>query len=392
MRIACDCFTKGPKVHLHYSFFYKPLKFLTKTIATMKKQLLTVWILLSTFSLQSFALQLSNEKDQLNPTIENAPSKPLCPHDTVVLSTQEYDSYQWYSRTHWGTKQPISGANQQELTYYQEPDSFHYLSVKVTHNGQEAFSPEVLIDLYLFRPQLYATGENVNEDMFGNIHACKDNFRLTLFFGDSLGFSEYQWIRSGEPIEGANDGYYEVEVPGFYEILATPNQCPNLTVYSDNAFNVSIYDPTPPVITQEGDSLLANWNIGQWFYEEEVIPGATHWVLIPEKEGYYTFEYIRNGCPAMSKPYLFSFPTNIDNDLLKIHEIILSPIPARDRMEVRSDLEIEYFEIYDIFGRKVKSKPLNTNSIDVTGLSNGNYYIYLHTTLGGVVKKFIKSY
>jgi hypothetical protein len=83
-----------------------------------------------------------------DPTVEG--ETILCPGGTSVLSTQVYDSYQWYQRPYGDTiAVPIPGATGPTYTVT-EADVISYISVEATLNGCTEISPEVLIDGYVF--------------------------------------------------------------------------------------------------------------------------------------------------------------------------------------------------------------------------------------------------
>ncbi len=357
----------------------------------MKQPLPLVLIFITLFLLNSNSLFSGNNSRQLDPTIENAPDGPLCPFEEVSLTTQEYDSYQWYSRPGNGTSQPVSGATQRTFSFTPEPENFYYIRVKVTLDGEEAFSQEVLIDQRLFNPGISATGENIQQDIWGNIHACREDFRLTLFFNDSLEYTNPKWVRSGKPMEDATQYYHQVSESGYYQISASPVECPNLIVYSDQSFNIEIHDPEPPTITQQGDSLLADWNIGQWYFEQTPIDGAIYWVLVPEEEGYYTFEYTQNGCPATSEPFLFSMSTGISKNNNPPPKVVLSPNPATNKLTIHSHEPVNYIEIFDNSGKRIVEKEMSQSHVDISWMNSGIYYIHIFTNEGFSVKKFIKA-
>ncbi|MFW5707881.1 MAG: T9SS type A sorting domain-containing protein [Bacteroidota bacterium] len=345
-------------------------------------------VLLTTISFTTYSQE--GAKNTLNPTIENAPPTPLCPNEEITLSTQEYDTYQWYRRYHSGTSQPIPGATGREFAVQLANQEFYYVSVRVTLNGQEASSPEVLLDQYVFSMKLSAQGENIWQDMWGGLHMCEGNYQLTLNIKDSHNFYNYQWYCSGEALVDATSDVLEVTKSGYYTATANHPFCPDLLVYSDDAFDISIHNPEPPVVTQQGDSLLANWNIGQWYYEEEPLPGATHWVLIPENEGYYAFEYERDGCPARSEPIMFS-TTSIADDLNMQSEVKIYPVPASDQLNIKTPGHFSSYQIIDKNGKIVKADQLQSNAIKIGELENGIYYIRLSGNTTTTTKSFIKA-
>jgi hypothetical protein len=324
------------------------------------------------------------EKNGLFPVIENAPQEALCPETTVTLSTQEYDSYQWYIRCHWGTSEPIPGEINRELTI--TPPTLRYVKVKVTLDGQSAFSQEVMLDQHFFLPPIWAYGENVWQDPSYNIHGCAENFKLEFFGADSAYYFNFQWYNGNTPIEGANTNYYKAKGSGLYYFTASPYRCPNVVAKSRDSWRVFIHDPEIPTITQSGDSLLASWNLGQWYYEGEKIPGATSWIFLPQHDGHYQFEYKRNGCYAISEPFLYTSSTSIPN--MPSISFKLFPQPADNHLNVEADFNIEEYRIFNSFGRQVDSGYLPSGSIDISSLPSGVYLLQIN---GSLTKKFVVS-
>jgi hypothetical protein len=54
-------------------------------------------------------------------------------------------------------------------------------------------------------------------------------------------------------------------------------------------------------------------------------------------------------------------------------------------------LEIESVSLYDTLGRKVMESNESTESIDVSNLTAGIYFIHIATASGTVTKKIIKE-
>ena len=71
------------------------------------------------------------------------------------------------------------------------------------------------------------------------------------------------------------------------------------------------------------------------------------------------------------------------------------PNPVKDRLHIETETEIEEVVIYDIYGRvqnlsNSATQQLN-NSIDVTGLNSGVYFIQIKTEEGNITKRFVKE-
>lgn len=358
----------------------------------MKKHLLS--LLMSAFVIYTGICipAQTQEKFDLLPTITGAPETAVCPNDVVVLETQEYDTYQWYLRLHGEPAKPVEGATERSFTIISEPGELFYVSVKVSQFGETAFSEEIIIDQY--NPIFYIGGEgkNVWQDSGANIHACEGNFEIFFYIhpSDTVDNFNFQWYQNHEPIENATDWIYQAHETGVYYASANNVVCPDWQIWSMSQFVLIVHDPEPPVITQEGDTLMASWNVGQWFYEEEEIPGATHWQLIPEQPGHYSFEYWKDGCPARSEPYLFEVPTGIDEALYA--QATIFPVPAQNNLTIHSEIVFANYSIYDNTGRLVLSGSMENNTLSVGALPSGIYHLQLTGKNNEVItRKFIKT-
>jgi len=71
--------------------------------------------------------------------------------------------------------------------------------------------------------------------------------------------------------------------------------------------------------------------------------------------------------------------------------ITIYPNPANDELKIENgELKIENVEIFDVYGRKIFNFQLSTfNSIDVSGLHSGIYFVKITTEQGVTTKKII---
>ena len=71
------------------------------------------------------------------------------------------------------------------------------------------------------------------------------------------------------------------------------------------------------------------------------------------------------------------------------------PNPVNDKLYVETDAEIEEVIIYDIYGRVQNLRNSETqklrNSIDVTNLNSGVYFVKVVTEKGETVQRFVKK-
>lgn len=383
MRIECYVFCHFSQIHLQGIKIY----LFPQHIKTMKNYLHLICLIILTLGI--LPTSQCQETSTLNPTIENAPEGPVCNWSEVTMHTQEYDTYQWYTHQVGGSPTPIDGATEREITLTINGDGF-FVFVVVTSDGEEATSDYVQIDLHVFHFDIYISGYGFQETPIGIIACENTDYDIVLRIPSIQLFKNPKWYRNGQLIEDATGYSISVNQTGYYTGSATSTVCPHIEYSSPGGFGLIIHKPETPTITQEGDSLMASWNVGQWYFEEEIIPEATHWILVPEAEGYYSFEYQEYGCYASSDPFYFSNTTGINDELLS-QKVSLYPVPAQNVLNITSEHYFVSYEIYDAFGKTVKSGQINGMGIDISNLAGGFYHISLHSPEGKVVKKFIKA-
>ncbi len=150
----------------------------------------------------------------------------LCPNQTGMLTTQVYDSYQWYKRPLFGgPAAPVTGATSQTLSIDAANDAGYYFKVEATLNGCTEFSPEVLVDSWVFLlPYTIIEGD----------YTLGGNGELILCQGDTIllicglpYIANLQWFDNGIPIPGANNDTLFVTSNGSYTFSGAPAVCPN---------------------------------------------------------------------------------------------------------------------------------------------------------------------
>ena len=88
------------------------------------------------------------------------------------------------------------------------------------------------------------------------------------------------------------------------------------------------------------------------------------------------------------------FENNI-KDIEKNININVYPNPVNDRLYIEAETEIEEVVVYDVYGRVQKLRNLETqklrNSIDLSELKSGIYFVKINTEKGNIVKRIIKD-
>lgn len=158
-----------------------------------------------------------------NPTVSG--DTLLCPNQSGSLTTQSYDSYQWYKKAFSGSPQAIPGATSQTLIIDYFNDAGYFFSVEATDNSCTEMSPEVLVDGYVFLPPVVQTTGNFTIGPNGETIICD---------GDTVYFTLLQpydtnitWFNNGIPISGATSPVLIVIDSGSYTVQAAPSICPN---------------------------------------------------------------------------------------------------------------------------------------------------------------------
>ncbi|MCF6131693.1 T9SS type A sorting domain-containing protein [Flavobacterium wongokense] len=251
----------------------------------------------------------SNAQCSFDPTITG--NRLVC-HDTdvVTLSTQTYDSYQWYRREwYWDTPNnpnpwvAVSGATNQTFTTNGASDFLFEFKVAVTLSGCTEDSPLELIDGFAYGlPYMISTFEDGTYEQidFAEFNIC-EGATVRLENGFTV-YGEHTWFKCvpstipAEPtdpciINGAHGLTYNATSDGTYGFYACTTYCPDLCEFlgdfnfiklnfgnfsfcalgtedPQNQLNVSVYpNPTAQFLnigrlpgTNKGDFTIADMN------------------------------------------------------------------------------------------------------------------------------------
>lgn len=207
----------------------------------------------------------------------------LCPDSegtAYVATDMAYDSYQWYVDFYpYDEFEPVDGATEASFTY----DTYTYSVSKikvVTTIGANTYHSNVLtIDSLGFLPIFFSTelqGDVTFDPNFEHYVLCGEG-AITSTIGNP--YTNVQWYKDGEEIEGATSQEYIITGPGVYYGIASPAECPD---YTDTTLPIEVVlcniDEPDPII--EGDELLCpgsegtaalindmNYDTYQWFWK-----------------------------------------------------------------------------------------------------------------------------
>ena len=306
-----------------------------------------------------------------DPTID--PAAPiLCPEEQAVLSTQVYDSYQWYKNG-----QPINGATDQTHVVTAFNDAGYSFSVEATLNGCTEMSPEILVDGWVFLPPFVMTV--APEPLFftqnGPVYCGSDSVLLVLMLPYD---TNIQWSNNGTPIPGATDDTLVVTEAGNYHVIGAPSICPNFMQQLGVGIPIAFLEPIQPVIMM-GDASICVTPEGvacQWYFNGAPVAGDSP-CIVPEVAGVYTVEVTYEpDCSLPAEPMII---TGVDEDLRGIVPNI-SPMPAQDAFTITgaTGRGIGAWFMLDATGRVVlqgNELGRSTARVDVRALQPGAYWM-----------------
>ncbi len=293
----------------------------------------------------------------------------LCPNEQGTLTTQVYDSYQWYK-----AGQPIAGETGPTLTVDAFNDAPYNFKVEATLDGCTEMSPEILVDGWAFLLPFVMTSDNYLFIDAGTAVFCEgDTARLILMPPYDINI---QWTNNGVPIPGATDDTLMILEPGNFHVSGAPSICPNFIQQLGVTVPIDFQAPIQPVITMSDNSLCASPEglAYQWYLDGVPIQGNTSCIMATSV-GVYTVDVNYDpDCSILSE----GVATNSIEDPISSPRFDVMPLPASDRLTVtaRGNSVIGSWQLLDATGRAVmRGDGLRRTSatIDVSALGIGTY-------------------
>ena len=321
--------------------------------------------------------------------------------NTIIYTSTNAFAMQWYYYN-----SPIPNATD---TFYEPTTSGLYSIVTVNEYGCATLSENVLVVICdsTYQPTLSANG-------------------MTILMEDSALFSNFNWYGDNGLITGITDPFLEVSVEGSYYINAIDSfgcsyfsepldvstdiqvACNEFTwldgvtyTSSNNTAshiltNISGYDSVvvldltiniSPAVTIAQNGTVLNvtsgatylWSTGE--VTQNITPTVTgwHWCIVTDA----------NGCESEQAFYEVLHLSTSVNDMLA-EQIAIYPNPTKGFLVIDTDYLIKKVRIFNVHGIVVESQ-FKENAIDVSDVSNGIYFLEIHTDKGLARKKFIKN-
>jgi alpha-tubulin suppressor-like RCC1 family protein len=184
-------------------------------------------------------------------------------------------------------------------------------------------------------------------------------------------------------------GYIEAGWSSSHFLFTEANACVSTTV------NVNVSATPVPVITANGDTLstIAGTSY-QWYFNGNIIPGATNQTHIANAGGEYFVEVTNAlGCAGTSAVYTVSL-ANVKDILVDRLNIYPNPASNQLTVEVPESIQSSFsIVIYDHMGRIVYNEEMSNKTdiqIDLQAFESGVYHLILHNTEQHFDTRFVR--
>ncbi len=306
----------------------------------------------------------------------------LCAGDSIVLSLQTYDTYQWYRSLDGQNWSPIQGAN--TATLVQTLDTLFYFRAEVSLNGCYETTESVFVDGYVFLlPVVISVGDFTIGPNGEAILCPTDTMRLILMEPYN---TNVQWYNFGQPMPNeSNDTLVLSNASGAYTVVASPDMCPNISFWLGVNVEVQFLTVPVPVVAINGTTLSVSnpgsFTTFQWYLDGQEVPGATGPTWTAAASGFYTVSGVdANGCASFPSDPILVLVSSID-EVQDPSALRVWPNPAVGgtvRLDWPSGEALERLEICSADGRTVRRFLLGSGAVpelDLTDLPSGAYLI-----------------
>jgi hypothetical protein len=189
------------------------------------------------------------------------------------------------------------------------------------------------------------------------------------------------WVQTYDSKEVHNSNYLN-------EYIEHPYPVQNLQVTDDSNITISWEAP------EQGNPLGYNLYVNN----ELVLENTTELsYTVENSEAIYGVEVValyENNIKSIGVIALLLFEDDI-KDIETSNNVTVYPNPVNDMLYIETETEVEEVVVYDIYGRVQNLRNLETqklrNSIDLSELKSGIYFVKINTEKGNIVKRIIKD-
>ena len=193
--------------------------------------------------------------------------------------------------------------------------------------------------------------------------------------------------------EGEDDG----EEPEYPEPTTVPD-APVINVYAENSGLIVIeweaVETAMFYYVYHKGKLVGDGQVMGTEVEIKVYPETEYCFTVTAVNTVGESEHSNEACATT--PAEGEDPINPDGNIeVAENNFNIYPNPVNDRLYIETESEIEEVVVYDVYGRVQNLRNSETqklrNSIDVTDLNSGIYFVKVVTENGEVVKRFVKK-
>lgn len=179
----------------------------------------------------------------------------------------------------------------------------------------------------------------------------------------------------------------------------SPSIYPFMEIYGDSSFNGeaacnSFNGISDFSIPENFETLELNFNTEECGFQIHNLFENSFFSFLISVSDYYITEnaeglILNMGNPLMGSAIFQDYPLSTNSFIL--NNITLYPNPVNSNLYLNTNtILLSEIEVYSASGKKVLGKSGNTNTIDLSNLKSGIYFLKLHTEDAFTVKKIIK--
>jgi len=235
----------------------------------------------------------------------------------------------------------------------------------------------------------------------GSSEVCQQTNGVIYFIDPIPDATGYSWTvpQGASIVNGADTPSITVDFTATAEsgdiTVQGTNSCGEGT--SSNLYITVNPTPNTPVIQSNGDTLWSDMvNGNQWYYEGNMIPGATNQTYIAEFTGWYWCNVTLNGCPSDTSNNIYITITGINE--LPEASVIVYPIPNNGKFTVSIATTVPHnftILIYDWHAEKIYySSEINVyknfeQKIDLRPIPSGVYTLLIRNAEHRIIRRVL---
>jgi hypothetical protein len=211
----------------------------------------------------------------------------------------------------------------------------------------------------------------------------------------------YQWYRNTVPVGSGQQTYTCIPANGdqFYVVMTSTLPCVSGNPATSNILSMVVYPiPETPTVTVSGQLLQSSSPTGnQWYFDGNIIPGATNQTYFATQTGSYWTEVTISGCTSDTSNHIYLVLVGIEENP-ESNNFIVYPVPNDGHFTVSISLHSEEsftIEVYNYLGKRlykncdIPVKSRYEKTVDLRPLAAGIYSVVFNNKEIKIVKRII---